>query len=66
MYLDTLALALHQAGATAEAIEAEKRAIASLPKIRPAPFDARSLETVRATYKARLDSYEASISEQAP
>jgi tetratricopeptide (TPR) repeat protein len=66
MILDTLALALHQAGATADAIETERRAIASIPKIAPRPWDARTDETVRASYEARLRTYEASMAGQVP
>jgi tetratricopeptide (TPR) repeat protein len=62
MFLDTFALALHQVGATAEAIEAERQAIASIPEIEPNPTDARTDETVRAGYEARLRIYEDSMS----
>ena len=66
MFLDTLALALHQTGATAEAIETERRAIARIPEIVPRPWDARTDEIVRAGYEARLREYEASLAGQAP
>jgi tetratricopeptide (TPR) repeat protein/tRNA A-37 threonylcarbamoyl transferase component Bud32 len=61
MYLDTLALALHQAGATAGAAATERRAIASIPSILPRPDDARTDETVRALYGTHLHAYEASM-----
>jgi tetratricopeptide (TPR) repeat protein/tRNA A-37 threonylcarbamoyl transferase component Bud32 len=48
--LDLLALARHQAGDTAEAIEAQQRAIEALPERVP--------QGLRAKYKAHLSTYE--------
>ena len=66
LFLDTLALALHQTGASAEAIETERRAIARIPEMEPRETDARTDEIVRASYEARLRMYEASMAGQAP
>jgi serine/threonine protein kinase/tetratricopeptide (TPR) repeat protein len=66
MYLDTLALALHQTGATAEAIATERRAIERVPSLRPRPDSARTREIVRASYEARLRAFETSLAEEAP
>ena len=54
-YLDTLALALHQTGATAEAIEVERRAI---DRLRPG-----ASASLRGAYEASLQAYEASSAE---
>ena len=66
MFLDTLALGLHQTGATAEAIETERRAIACIPNTEARAWTPRTDETIRARYEARLRSYGASMEGQAP
>jgi tetratricopeptide (TPR) repeat protein len=55
-YLDALALAQHQAGNTAQAIETEKRAISRIPK--------RANASDRTAYEAALRTYESVTEKQ--